>query len=200
MKLNWIGRRFAMLTIIEATANPDKFLCLCDCGNKAEVFRSNLYSRNTKSCGCLFLKFTKAPRKYNDIDRLTYGTWQSIVNRCNTKGNKTYEYYGGRGIGICDRWLDYTNFVEDMGKRPSKDFTIDRIDYNGNYEISNCRWATKKEQANNRRKRVDAVKEKACLVCGCCFFPKKKHNKFCSIKCNAQSQTKGWINHGDETS
>lgn len=130
--------------------------CLCECGKIKAVDISQLNYGKTKSCGCYALEtMAKARTKhglYNKENRHEILVYRNMINRCYRKSQKGYEYYGGRGIKVCDSWLkSFANFFQDMGKRPSKEHSIERIDVNGNYEKANCKWATKKEQIKNRR-------------------------------------------------
>jgi len=142
------NKKFGKLTTIEYLGKS-KWKCLCDCGNFTEVHSQSLRTGNTKSCGCL--KIEKAT-KHGYVGTPIYRCYNSMKNRCYNINNPSYSDYGGRGIKVCERWKDsFNNFLVDMGERPSKDYSIDRIDNDGNYEPNNCKWSTAKEQNRNNR-------------------------------------------------
>lgn len=123
-----------------------RYICKCDCGKNVIVQAWHLKSGHTKSCGC-------AHTRHGMCESSEYNIWHGMLNRCKNPKDPRYKDYGGRGIKVCKRWLKFENFFKDMEKRP-KGKSIDRIDVDGNYELSNCRWATSQEQQNNTRKNV----------------------------------------------
>lgn len=154
------GQRFGRLTVlsrdVEKKGNAVCWLCLCDCGKMVVIRGGCLKSKNTQSCGCLnkekimTTNTTHGHRSMGGCSR-TYRSYYNMINRCTNSNDKRYLDYGGRGITICQRWLDsFENFLEDMGECPGR-LTIDRIDNDKGYEPGNCRWTTMKEQNRNRR-------------------------------------------------
>lgn len=152
-KLNLVGKRFGIWTVIkrDGTSRGKKstWLCQCDCGTIRSVLGVGLKSGHSNSCGC---KRGKEPSPNAKKRQLEHPSWSHMMSRCYRTKDLRYKDYGGRGITVCERWINsFENFVADMGKRPSKEYSLDRIDVNGNYEPSNCRWATQLEQRHNRR-------------------------------------------------
>lgn len=152
------GEKYGKLTVAGAIGRDEhnrlRWLAVCECGGECVDQIHNL-RRNT-SCGChKSIRMGRLKLKHGHFTRRqqtpTYRSWQAMIARCENPENDNFRYYGGRGITICDRWrLNFENFLADMGERPAGK-TIDRRDNDGNYEPSNCRWATAIEQRAGRR-------------------------------------------------
>lgn len=164
-----IGKTFGHYTVLSAAPRVRKkaqYLCRCVCGTERVVDAYKLKSGISRSCGCMRAAYVSESKtihghsKSGAPDSPEYQTWCSMIKRCRNSNATQFKWYGERGISVCDRWVSgcggktgFELFLQDMGSRPSGT-SIDRIDVDGNYEPSNCRWATPTEQAHNKRQKI----------------------------------------------
>jgi hypothetical protein len=172
------GQTFGRLTVIglapKSASGHTRWHCCCECGEECTVLSTGLVSGNSASCGCLQREATAS----SNATRIKHGhtrghktspewrSWKSMLDRCSLPSMPNYPLYGGRGITVCEQWRGkdgFSQFYSDLGKRP-KGCSLDRIDSDGNYEPGNVRWATAKEQSNNRRALTADAKERQIKV------------------------------------
>jgi len=151
------GQKFGRYTVIEYADTLNKkarWLCRCDCGREKIVCGSNLRTGLVQSCGCLKDERSGDARRTHGMSGTReHAIWRTIKDRCKNPKNKSYAFYGSRGITICQRWDEsFQAFIDDMGMSPTDHHSVDRIDNSKGYEPGNCKWATATEQANNTRR------------------------------------------------
>jgi hypothetical protein len=154
------GKRFGNWLVVEFSRIRAKnaiWVCKCDCGSVRDVIGHMLRSGLSKSCGCLYREANRLPKRHGKCFTSEYNAWQSMLVRCYNRSHKSFPGYGGRGITVCDEWNPKVtknaarNFLDAMGKKPSSDHSLERVDNSLGYNSDNCIWGTREQQGINRR-------------------------------------------------
>lgn len=155
MRASWIdgqiGSRFGMVVVLERIKPGTESLARvrCDCGTVKDVSIDNLRNGRVSSCGC-----KQGGRTHDMSGTPEYAVWNAMLQRCSNPRHKKWKDYGGRGIRVCERWLQFENFIADVGRRPAPHLELDRADNDGDYAPHNCRWISRRDQTNNTRRNV----------------------------------------------
>jgi hypothetical protein len=158
-----VGEKYGRLKVLSfAGLNKHRssmWNCICDCGAIGVFKGRNLLIGKTKSCGCWLLEKRRSPKKHGHTSRnlgasSEYSAWKAMRQRCENPNNRSWKDYGERGITVCERWHNFSNFIQDMGKKPSPNLSIERVDNDSGYTKENCIWATKKVQNRNKRNNI----------------------------------------------
>lgn len=156
MSADLTGQKFGRLVVLTRSGIKKRggtttvlWLCRCDCGKEKIVAGVDLRKGSTKSCGCLRDEVRKQPKTHGKAGSPEHRSWANMLQRCFNPKREKYRHYGGRNISVCERWLKFENFLEDMGERPGPEYSLDRIDVDGDYSPDNCKWSTPEEQMSN---------------------------------------------------
>lgn len=158
-RIDLSGQRFGLLTAVKVDSVVHReacWLCQCDCGHSKVVRGRDLRNGLTRSCGCASSALrSESNTTHGESGSKAYKVWTSMKQRCMNPNSQNWKDYGARGIGVCERWMSFENFLADMG-HPPEGLTLERNDVDGNYELANCRWASWSEQAANKRNSMES--------------------------------------------